>query len=265
MSGINLSHLLTSGEYSDLTIIASGVHFKVHRCIVFSQCEAWKNLAGEYMYSGTYVTENIRCHVKKPTQTGGDSGKTDKSSAVANDSQDHLSSHGSDKLSYEDHSMLLSACVMIDAKKFKMKDLEIQAKNALVAVAPSLTEHADFIFTIEHILKHYQDHEGLDIVLRMIRPKFLKSLGMRRRLQAVMKSHPQLAMELIEPLVLELDKREMGHTHTAQDQHTMIKRDYAGSSTAVAGPQPASIQQESKRPNEEELEKPENKIRRTGN
>ncbi|GKT82760.1 hypothetical protein Ct61P_00610 [Colletotrichum tofieldiae] len=221
MNGVNLSHLLATGEYSDLTINASGVIFKVHRCIVFPQCEAWKQMKEE---------------LKGPSHTASDNNsQPGESSAVTKDAHDHLNAPDSSILSYDDHSMLLSACVMTKAKEYKMKDLETQAKKALLAVAPSLTDHAEFICTIEHILGHYQDDKGLGIVLKMVNPKSLKSLSMRRRFQAVMRSYPHLAVELLEPLILELSRHEDGHAPIAQGQKNTINREPDALSPATPG------------------------------
>ncbi|KAK2015403.1 hypothetical protein LZ32DRAFT_689686 [Colletotrichum eremochloae] len=245
MRGLNLTHLLATGEYSDLTINASGVIYRAHRCIVFPQCEAWKNIPEvngqlilmgpnvtrailEFMYSSTYTPIDIPCRLTEPPHTAIGSGKTGKSSAAAKESHDQPNTHNSDTLSYDDHSMLLSACVMTKAKEYKMKALESQAKKALVAVAPSLTEHAEFICTIEHILNHYQDQEGLETVLQMIKPVFSKSACMRRRLQGVMRSYPLLAVELLEPLMLELDKWESGSASIAQGQRKTTNGGGAG-------------------------------------
>ncbi|KAK1971776.1 hypothetical protein LY78DRAFT_676608 [Colletotrichum sublineola] len=245
MRGLNLTHLLATGEYSDLTINASGVIYRAHRCIVFPQCEAWKNMPEvndqlilmgpnvtrailEFMYSGTYTPIDIPCRLTEPPHTAIGSGKTGKSSAAAKESQDQPNTHDSDTLRYDDHSMLLSACVMTKAKEYKMKDLESQAKKALVAVAPSLTEHAEFICTIEHILNHYRDQKGLETVLQMIKPVFSKSACMRRRLQGVMRSYPRLAVELLEPLMLELDKWESGSALIAQGQRKTTNGGGAG-------------------------------------
>ncbi|WQF78418.1 Putative SKP1/BTB/POZ domain superfamily protein [Colletotrichum destructivum] len=242
MRGVDLRHLWTTGEYSDLTINASGVIFKVHRCVVFPQCEAWKNIPEEngqlvlqgpkitqailqFMYSGTYTPAKMRCQLAKPVHTSDDISKTGDSSGAAHGLHH---AHDSSALSYDDHSMLLSACVMSMAKKYKMKDLENQAENALVAVAPSLTGHAEFIKTIEQVLKTYQDQQGLDIVLKIIRPEFSKSPGLRRRLQAVMKIYPHLALELLEQLASDLHRMEKARLVIAQGQQkTMSMRDGA--------------------------------------
>ncbi|KAK6226598.1 hypothetical protein QIS74_00153 [Colletotrichum tabaci] len=242
MRGVDLRHLWTTGEYSDLTINASGVIFKVHRCVVFPQCEAWKSIPEEngqlvlqgpkitqailqFMYSGTYTPTKMRCQLAKPVQTADDNSKTGESSEAAHGPHH---AHDSNALSYDDHSMLLSACVMSMAKKYKMKDLENQAENALVAVAPSLTGHAEFIKTIEQVLKTYQDQKGLEIVLKIIRPEFSKSPGLRRRLQAVMKIYPRLALELLEQLASDLHRMEKARLAIAQGQQkTMPMRDGA--------------------------------------
>ncbi|GJC77732.1 hypothetical protein ColLi_00570 [Colletotrichum liriopes] len=290
MNGVNLSHLFATGEYSDLTINASGVIFKAHRCIVFPQFLNNKNrqlvLKGpkvtqailEYMYSGTYIPVKIRCRLKEPSHTASDNNsQPGESSAVTNDAHDHLNAPDSNDLSYDDHT-----CVMTKANEYKMKDLETQAKNALLAVAPSLTDHAEFICAIEHILGHYQDDKGLGIVLQMVNTKSLKSLSMRRRFQAVMRSYPHLAVELLEPLILELNRHEDGHAPIAQGQKNTINREPGALSLAAPGllstpVQPAASSTHTpslpqggavtprKRMMEEELLKLDKRSRRTGN
>ncbi|KAK2034331.1 hypothetical protein LX32DRAFT_721305 [Colletotrichum zoysiae] len=258
MPGIDLSHLLATGEYSDLTINAAGVIHRVHRCIVFPQCEAWKNmpevngqiiLTGpnvtravlEFMYSGTYTPVNIQCRLTEPPHTAIDDGETGKFSSAAKGPHDHPQAQDSDILSYDDHSMLLSAHVMTKAKEYQIQGLVSQARSALVAVAPSLTEHAEFIYTIKHILKHHKDKEGLETVVQMIKPGFSKSASMRRRLRGAMGSYPHLAVELLEPLMLELEL-------IAKSLHKKTDWGAGVSSPVFPGPPRRSVQPESPSP-----------------
>ncbi|KAJ0167389.1 hypothetical protein CTA2_2872 [Colletotrichum tanaceti] len=257
MPGVDLRHLWTTGEYSDLTINASGAIFKVHRCVVFPQCEAWKSMPEEngqlvlqgprvtqailqFMYSGTYIPTKMRCRIAKPVHTDDGNSKTGESSEAA-----HSPHHAQDSnaLSYDDHSMLLSAGVMTMAKTYNMKDLEKQAENALIVIAPSLTGHAEFIKTIEQVLKTYQGQKGLGIVLKMIRPEFSKNPGLRRRLQAVMKMYPCLALELLEQLASDLHRMEKARVPIAQGQQKkMAMRDSALSPKAAGHPSTSILQ-----------------------
>ncbi|KAK1979217.1 hypothetical protein LZ30DRAFT_772306 [Colletotrichum cereale] len=103
-------------------------------------------------------------------------------------------------------------------------------------------DHADFMCTIEHILDHYRDQKGLETVLQMIKPGFSKSASMRRRLQAVMRSYPRLAVELLEPLMLELDRWESASALIAPGRHVTTDRGASVPSPVVHGRPSGSVQ-----------------------
>ncbi|OHF04409.1 hypothetical protein CORC01_00261 [Colletotrichum orchidophilum] len=200
MAGIDLTRLYNSNSYSDLLIEASGRIFLCHKCIIFTQCEEWKNLPLvdgrlvlngantieailKYMYSGTYEPFNIACGAIKPQSL---------------DTNKEGPTH---ELDYSDHSMLLSACILARAKAYNMSKLHKQAKTALLSIAPNLTNHADFIFTVSYVLQTHQDEEGMQIAVNMIKPQYKKDLGLRRRLSHILSSYPRLACVLLEQVI----------------------------------------------------------------
>ncbi|KAK1638924.1 hypothetical protein BDP81DRAFT_447823 [Colletotrichum phormii] len=214
MAGIDLSSLYNSSQWSDLTIEASGKVFHCHQCIVFSQCEDWKKLplvngrlvlTGaysikailKYMYSGTYKPINIPCSIDRPRSLETNAEGT------------------TDKLDYSDNSMFLTACVLARAKAYNITQLRDQAKTALLSIASTLGNHAEFVETVHYVLCTYHDEEGLQIALHMIMPQYETNAGLRNRLKDLLLRHPRLACLLLEHTTEELRaiKREKSLTH----------------------------------------------------
>ncbi|KXH59496.1 hypothetical protein CSAL01_09570 [Colletotrichum salicis] len=171
MANVDLSSLYSSTRYSDLTIEASGELFHCHRCIVFTQCEAWEKmllrngrlvLAGayitktilNYMYTGKYKPFNVPCFTDKPEVL-----ETNAEGTI-------------DERSYSEHSMIFTAVVLARATALKITTLYEQAKAELLKIAPTYTQHADFIETIKYVLQTQPYEEALQIVVRMIKTRY---------------------------------------------------------------------------------------------